>query len=614
LLPLITRLFFSLFILFTRFTFHPLLFSISTVSAKPIAAPNKRPPAKSHDTTKGLPALRRARIAAAALVFVIALAAFIDYRDVFPNHLKHIITSVQFVPSALTFAGAFHATSLACLVILGITLAIGRAYCSMLCPLGILQDIISRISAKIRRAAPYKLPYKKPQNILRYSILGAVILALVAGWGGLLLTWLDPYSNFGRIASTLLRPLAVVVNNIGATIATALNHPAAIPQVKVTFAAAGVLLPPLLILTALVIMAAFRGRLWCNTFCPVGAALGLVSRRALWRISLDKTTCRKCGACLRTCKSQCIDLRAGEIDFSRCVACYDCVSVCDEHSIKYRWHGLRTRRKPQESQISNSKSQIPASVARPPSSNRRAFITTAATGTLAAIGTTAYLATRRIAQNETPAPGKGRDNGHDGGNAQGSRHDFPLLDHPAVVTPPGAASTAHMLAQCTACQLCVSACPSHVIEPAFLEYGSFAGLMKPRLNFDKSFCNFDCTVCTDVCPDGALLPLIKDAKHTTRIGLAHTAHPRCIIVRDGTACGACAEHCPTAALQMKKVPEHADPVPVVDERYCIGCGACQYACPAIPKAIVISGHANHEKAEVLEQEQVAPTTTDDFAF
>ncbi|MDR1010435.1 MAG: 4Fe-4S dicluster domain-containing protein [Opitutaceae bacterium] len=598
------------------------------MSAKPTAAPNKRTPAKSHDTTKGLPALRRTRIAAAALVFVIALAAFIDYRDFFPNHLKHIITSVQFVPSALTFAGAFHATSLACLVILGITLAIGRAYCSMLCPLGILQDIISRISAKIRRAAPYKLPHKKPQNILRYSILGAVILALVAGWGGLLLTWLDPYSNFGRIASTLLRPLAVVVNNIGATIATALNHPAAIPQVKVTFAAAGVLLPPLLILTALVIMAAFRGRLWCNTLCPVGAALGLVSRRALWRISLDKTTCRKCGACLRTCKSQCIDLRAGEVDFSRCVACYDCVSVCDEHSIKYRWHGLRARRESHDTQTSNPKSQIPnpklqtpnpksqipATIARPPSSNRRAFITTAATGTLAAIGTTAYLATRRIAQNETPAPGKGRGNGHDGGNTQGSRHDFPLLDHPAVVTPPGAASTAHMLAQCTACQLCVSACPSRVIEPAVLQYGSLTGLMKPRLDFNKSFCNINCTVCTDVCPDGALTPLALEAKQTTRLGLAHVAHPRCIIVQDGTACGACAELCPTAALQMKKVPHHPDPLPVVDPRYCIGCGACQYACPTHPKAIVVGGVATHEKAEVLVQEQVESTTTEDFAF
>ncbi len=562
---------------------------------------------KKTNLAKGLPALRRIRIAAAVLVFALTLAAFIDYRDIVSNHLKHTIASVQFVPSALTLAGAFHAASLACLLILGITLAIGRVYCSVLCPLGILQDVISRISAKIRRVAPYKLPHKKPHDTLRHVILGITLLAIIAGWGGLALTWLDPYSNFGRIASTLLRPAAVVVNNLAATIATALDHPAAVPQVNVTFAAASVLVPPLLILTTLVIMAAFRGRLWCNTVCPVGAALGLVSRRSLWRISIDKNLCVKCGDCLRACKAQCIDLRAGEVDFSRCVACYDCVSTCDEHGIKYRWHGFAAKLPPQSSPLN----KIPASIARPPPSNRRAFITTATTGALAAIGITATAASRRLSRNNAAPTNKGQ-----GRRLRpGHKHDdFPLLDNPAVVAPPGARSAAHLLAQCTACQLCVSACPSHVIEPAFLEYGSLTGLMKPRLNFDKSFCNFNCAVCTEVCPDGALLTLAKDIKQTTRIGLAHTAHPRCIIIRDGTACGACAEHCPTAALQMKKVPGHADALPVVDPRYCIGCGACQYACPATPKAIVISGVATHETAPKLVQEQVAPATTDDFAF
>ena len=303
----------------------------------------------------------------------------------------------------------------------------------------------------------------------------------------------------------------------------------------------------------------------------------------------------------------------------------------------------------------------------PQSDSRRAFLATAATGSLAVAGVAAMHATRGLAQDQNSTgehtgndhadtqgkglgkgqgqgKGKGKGKGK-GGQGQGHGkagkhiHDRSKFDNPSVVAPPGARSTARVLAQCTACQLCVSACPSHVIEPAVLHYGSLTGLMKPRLNFDKSFCEFNCTVCSDVCPNGTLLPLGNDdahtppnasathaerhaerrkarldAKHTTRIGLASVDHSRCIIVKDSTDCGACAEHCPTAALQIKKLPGHPLPVPVVDASYCIGCGACQYPCPETPKAIIVSGLAVHETAEVLVEEKVKATTTDDFAF
>ena len=572
-----------------------------------------------------LTALRRARITIAALVFLLALAAFLDFRNLVPEPLKHAFASTQFVPSALTLATAFTLSSLACIAILALTLAFGRVYCSMLCPLGILQDIISRVSALIRRKPPYKLPRAKPRDILRHGILALTLIAIAAGFSGIALAWLDPYSNFGRIATTLLRPLAIAANNLAATIATALGRPDLLPQAPLRWFAPATLLPPLIILLALIITAALRGRLWCNTICPVGTTLGLISRRSLWRLTIDKTACLKCGDCLRACKAQCIDLRASAIDHSRCVACYNCVTACDERGIRHRWQGLSAgsaefplggrREAPPKPPSGNSAL---------PDTNRRAFIATAATAALTAAATATRLAPRAHAQDNAGVPpaNEGRpDPRHDQGQDAGripSAGGTPALpfnpDSPAVVAPPGARTTARLLAQCTACQLCISACPSRVLEPAVFEYGSFAGIMKPRLNHARGFCNFNCAVCADVCPDTALTPLTLAQKQLTRIGLARVTLDRCIIVAKHTKCGSCAEHCPTAALQIKSPPYYPDPVPVIDPRYCIGCGGCAYACPAPQKAIAVNGLAIHETAEKLVQEKVTQPATGDFAF
>ena len=626
-------------------------------------APAKKLP--SHNS-----ALRRARIIIAALAFLISLAAFIDFNNLAPTPLKHAFASTQFVPSALTFAAGFTLSTLACIVILALTLAFGRVYCSMLCPLGILQDIISRAAALIRRKPPYQLRHAKPRDLLRHGILALAIIAIAAGLGGIALAWLDPYSNFGRIITTLFRPLAIAVNNLAATLASALGRPDDIPQIPLAWAAPGALLPPLAILVAIVVTATLRGRLWCNTICPVGTLLGLVSRRSLWRLSIDKNACHKCAACLRACKAQCIDLRAGAIDHSRCVACYDCIPVCDAHGIGYRWHGLArdmtttgravvepvasletpkpppfSHRKsasstptalcppaqgcpsprglpwvndgnnsqPQRGCVLMGRAVVEPLAPPPPSPTRRAFLATAATAATTALAVAAAatrLATRATAQTATDTSARQRP--IVSSEATGSTNRESKIENP--IAPPGARATARILAQCTACQLCISVCPSRVLEPAVFEYGSFAGLMKPRLNYNRSFCEFKCTECLDVCPDGALTPLTLAQKQLTRIGVARVTLDRCIIVNKHTKCGACAEHCPTAALQIAQVPGYPDPVPVVDERYCIGCGGCDFACPPSPKAVIVHGLAVHETAEKLVQQKVKAPTTGDFAF
>ena len=92
-------------------------------------------------------------------------------------------------------------------------------------------------------------------------------------------------------------------------------------------------------------------------------------------------------------------------------------------------------------------------------------------------------------------------------------------------------------------------CPSHVLKPAFMEYG-LAGMMQPTVSFEKGFCNFDCTVCGDVCPNGAILPISVEQKHLTQMGYVVFIKENCIVYTDETSCGACSEHCPTQAVAM----------------------------------------------------------------
>ncbi|WP_043584839.1 4Fe-4S binding protein [Geminisphaera colitermitum] len=554
--------------------------------------------------------LRLLRTILAVLCLTAVTIAFLDYRDALPATFKHAVTSIQFLPSTIALASGA-ALSLACIAVLVVTLVIGRVYCSTLCPLGVLQDIVIRIAKKLRaNKNPKKkpLPYRPAYNKTRYTILALTIAAVLAGWGGFALAWLDPYSHFGRFAGTLFRPLLIGANNLVALIAQHFGSNA-VPRVALPWAGLGVFLPVLLIFTTVVIMSALRGRLWCNTVCPVGALLGLVSKKSLFRLAIDRSACVRCGDCLRSCKAQCIDLRKQEIDHSRCVGCFDCVSICDEGGLRLRWRSASANIEHPTPNI-----QRPTANPQPPPSppppgavaphfdvgcwmfdvgrSRRAFLGTLTTGALTVVA----ARTGTHDHGETDA----------NGSSEKSRK---------TVAPPGARSIDRFVAQCTACQLCVSACPSHVLEPAVFGYGSLEGLMKPRLNFDRSFCNINCTTCGDVCPDHALQPLVPAVKQRTRIGVAEVTHSRCIVITDDTACGACAEHCPTAALQMKqRGARHAEPV--VDERYCIGCGACQFACPALPKkAVVVRGLATHETAEVLVQEKAAaPAGSDDFAF
>ncbi len=563
--------------------------------------------------------LKLLRVAVAVVVITGFIAVFADFRELLPAHWSHWLASTQLVPSLVALAtGATFAIGV--ILVLVLTLAFGRVYCSALCPLGILQDIIARVAVLFRRKGHF-LPHARPLTWLRHIFLWGTGAAVVAGWGGLALALLDPYSNFGRIASSIFRPLLVLANNAVVGTANAFGMHG-VYRVDVPWAGAGVLVLVGGFFTAVAIMSALRGRLYCNTICPVGTLLGLIAARAAFRLRINGADCVKCGECVRHCKAQCIDLRNASIDASRCVACYDCVSSCDQHGIAhaYSWNtpvpwlrrhdtnrptrGARASR-PSRSETAGAPpaqpgfsktSDIPsddydAHVPRNP--GRRNFIVSVTTAVAGVVF--AGHRTRAAGSDEIPTLAKTGKNS------------------PAV-SPPGSVGTAQFLSRCTACQLCVSACPTGVLQPGLLEYG-VEGLLRPRLDFTTSFCNFDCTRCGEVCPTGAIGRLAAAEKQVTQIGIADFYPARCIVVTEGTDCAACSEHCPTKAVGTEPYGDNLR-VPVMVQENCIGCGACEFACPAEPlKAIRVTGRRVHGRAlKHVEKKAAAPATNGDFPF
>jgi formate hydrogenlyase subunit 6/NADH:ubiquinone oxidoreductase subunit I len=178
-------------------------------------------------------------------------------------------------------------------------------------------------------------------------------------------------------------------------------------------------------------------------------------------------------------------------------------------------------------------------------------------------------------------------------------------------SPPGSKSIEHFTSNCVACHLCVSRCPTRVLQPSLLEYG-LASIMQPVMDYGTGFCEYQCNICSQVCPTGAILPLKLEEKQRSQIGTSHFIKDRCIVFTDGTACGACAEVCPSGAVRMVRHTEELTK-PETDENICIGCGNCEFACPVLGgKAIYVVGKEVHDlvpksayapKAEQVREEQ-----------
>lgn len=529
------------------------------------------------------------RVLLALLFFIPILLFFLDFTNKMPVDV-HKFLHIQLLPAVL--GGMFGIVA----VLLIMTYLFGRIYCSAICPAGILQDIINRLFCigKKKKKGVRRFSYHKPMNWLRYSILALTVVTTALGFSGLCLL-LDPYSNFGRIAANLFRPAVMWGNNVLADWLMKMDNYSLFHVTISTVSIAG-LISAIVALVVFIVMVIFRGRLFCNTLCPVGALLSLVSRYSQMRISFDKEACNHCGNCERTCKAEAINAKEMTVDSSRCVDCFNCVSSCSKGGLQYRFKPAFRK----ENADTGSSNAIPCQARErvSASNSRRTFLATGVTvaATLPVVSA--------IADGVGQAKGHGQGNGH--GKKKGRKKWPPI-------TPPGSLNLERFKDKCTGCHICVVKCPSQVLRPAGLEYG-FDYLLKPRMAYISSYCNYECTICSEVCPAEALKPISVEEKKSLQVGIATFFINRCIVKTEGTDCGACSEHCPTQAVHM--VPyEGTLTIPEVNPDLCVGCGGCESICPVRPmRAIIVKANTVHQTIVLPEEEEVKNVEVDDFGF
>ncbi len=523
--------------------------------------------------------LRKIRIVASLIFFIATTFLLVDIYSVIPPVYTNKILFLQFVPSVLKFVAIFSLSAFGFAFILLLTVFFGRVYCSSICPLGVFQDIVNWISGRIKRKKKRRFDFLKEQKILRMALLLLPVLVFLFG-SALAINLLDPYSLYGRFAGNFFRPVLIGTNNLAAYVFEMFRLYIVYPYSLKTFN----LIP--FIITAVffvfvVVMAWEKGRLYCNTVCPVGTLLGYISKYSLFQIVINHEECLSCGICAKECKASCIDSENKTVDMSRCVACFDCIPSCPTEGMTYSY--------------SYGKHRLTNRTIEPPvlDSSKRNFITKTSLYLLSLSSIAAQVKKKIVVTKPSTKP----------------------IFRKNAVSPPGSLSLVRFNSKCTACHLCVSSCPTQVLQPSYLEYG-FLGILQPRLDNLAGFCNFECKICCDVCPTGAILPFDLEKKKLIQIGKAKFIKDNCIVQTQKTDCGACSEHCPTKAVHM--IPfEGILVIPEMRDDYCIGCGACEFACPTKPyKAIYVEGNSLHQlaKKNVELKKQEVINTKEDFPF
>lgn len=497
---------------------------------------------------------RKIRTIAALIFFIAITLLFLDFTGTLHHYLGWL-AKMQFIPAVLA------SNFIIVVLVLLVTLLFGRFYCSIVCPLGVMQDGFNYVA---RKAKKNRFHFVKERKWLRYPILILFVAFMVLGLNAIAIL-VAPYSAYGRIVTNLLQPVYLWINNILATMAENAGS-YSFYHADVWIKSGSSLVVAAVTLLLIGFLSVRRGRTWCSTVCPVGTVLGLVSRFSLFRPVIDPEKCKNCHKCERNCKASCIDIENHTVDYSRCVACMDCIDLCKHDALHYS--NTRFRLNPNALALGDNAAKSELTDA-----SRRNFLTASA----AVVAATTLTASQKKV---------------DGGLAAVTQKQIPHRDVP--LKPAGSLSLKNFSSHCTACQLCVSECPNNVLRPS----ESLENIMQPEMSFERGFCRPECTRCSNVCPTGAIHPVTAEQKSDIHIGYAVVIPDNCVAYRHGEQCGNCARHCPSGAIVMVSHPDSSMStvlVPSVVTEKCIGCGACEYLCPSRPvSAIYVNGRERHQ--------------------